>query len=313
MGRQGIRSAWADVPPTVRSAMDALLGSEVATTQEVSGGFSPGPAVRADLEDGRSVFIKAAGRHPNELSPAMHRREAAVLDLLPPAVPAARLLGTVDDGDWVALAIEWVDGRMPAADDPDDVGRLLDLLRRVAEAPQGAELTHLEPLAVTHPDLWGHWTELAAEPHPDLDGWSRRHLDRLAELDAQAPAATVGSHLLHVDVRTDNVVLAHAAPSADVLVDWPGASLGAPWVDLVALLPALHLDGGPPPSAVMEGSPLARAADPGAIDTFVVALAGYFTRSSLLPAPPGLPTLRPFQAAQGAIARDWSAQRLQLR
>ena len=228
-------------------------------------------------------------------------------------MPAARLLGTVDDGDWVALAIEWVDGRMPAADDPDDVGRLLDLLRRVAEAPQGGELTHLEPLAVTHPDLWGHWTELAAEPHPDLDAWSRRHLDRLAELDAQAPAATVGSHLLHVDVRTDNVVLAHAAPSADVLVDWPGASLGAPWVDLVALLPALHLDGGPPPSAVMEGSPLARAADPGAIDTFVVALAGYFTRSSLLPAPPGLPTLRPFQAAQGAIARDWSAQRLQLR
>ena len=269
--------------------------------------------MRADLEDGRSVFIKAAGRRPNELSPAMHRREAAVLDLLPPAVPAARLLGTVDDGDWVALAIEWVDGRMPAADDPDDVGRLLDLLRRVAEAPQGAELTHLEPLAVTHPDLWGHWTKLAAEPHPDLDEWSRRHLDRLAELDAQAPAATVGSHLLHVDVRTDNVVLAHAAPSADVLVDWPGASLGAPWVDLVALLPALHLDGGPPPSAVMEGAPLARAADPGAIDTFVVALAGYFTRSSLLPAPPGLPTLRPFQAAQGAIARDWSAQRLQLR
>jgi len=41
-------------------------------------------------------------------------------------------------------------------------------------------------------------------------------------------------------------------------------------------------------------------------------MAGYFTRSALLPPPPGLPTLRPFQAAQAEIARRWAAERLQL-
>jgi hypothetical protein len=35
--------------------------------------------------------------------------------------------------------------------------------------------------------------------------------------------------------------------------------------------------------------------------------AGYFTERSLRPAPPGLPTVRLFQAAQGEVARRWLA------
>ena len=42
------------------------------------------------------------------------------------------------------------------------------------------------------------------------------------------------------------------------------------------------------------------------------AVAGYFTQRSNGPPPPGLPTVRQFQAAQGAIARRWIAQRLGL-
>jgi hypothetical protein len=98
-----------------------------------------------------------------------------------------------------------------------------------------------------------------------------------------------------------------------VLVDWPAAALGAPWIDLVGMLPSLHLDGGPAPAAVFDRHPLTRSADPGAVDALVASLAGYFTRQSLLPAPAGLPTVRAFQAAQGAIARRWLADRLHLR
>lgn len=312
MARQGVRSSWAEVPTTVRDAVDTVLGSPVVTTREVSGGFSPGPAVRAELSDGRTVFIKAAGTSLNEHSPAMHRREAAVLELLPPNVPAPRLLGVVDDRDWVALIIEWVDGRMPIAADPTDVQRVLELLRRVADAAHDAELSSIGTLAETHGDLFGHWQLLAAEPVPGLDDWSRRHVDRLAELDALAPAATRGSDLLHVDVRTDNVILAESGPADDIVVDWPGATLGAAWVDLAGLLPALHLDGGPPPWDVFDTAPIARNTKPAAVDAFVASLAGYFTRMSLLPPPPGLPTVRAFQAAQGSIARTWTARRLRL-
>lgn len=76
----------------------------------------------------------------------------------------------------------------------------------------------------------------------------------------------------------------------------------------MGLLPALHLDGGPPPAEVFAAHPAARRADPVAVDAFVASLAGYFTRQALLPPPPGLPTVRAFQAAPGAIAREWAAQ-----
>lgn len=68
-----------------------------------------------------------------------------------------------------------------------------------------------------------------------------------------------------------------------------------------------------PPDEVVSAHPVGRVADPAAVDVFVVALAGYFTRRSLLPPPPGLPTVRAFQAAQGRIARGWAADRLRLR
>lgn len=311
MQRQGVRSAWGDVPLSVRTAVDTLLGATITTTLPLSGGFSPGPAVRAELSDGRAVFIKAAGSQPNAVSPDMHRREAEVLELLPTAAPAPRLSGVVDDGDWVALCIEWVDGTPPTATDPADVERLLGLLERCSDTPTPPAAA-IGSLQSVHPDLFGQWRPLAEDDPPELDVWSRRHLDRLVELDHLATAATEGSRLLHVDVRTDNVLFDHDDPVGDVLVDRPGACLGAVWVDLVALLPALHLDGGPPPADVLTRSPVRRAADREAVDTFVVALAGYFTRMSLLPAPPGLPTLRAFQAAQASIARAWAAERLRL-
>jgi hypothetical protein len=310
--RQGVRSQWGEVPVAIRDELDVVLESPVVATHGVRGGFSPGPAVRADLADGRIVFIKAAGTEPNPHSPVMHRREGAVLDVIPAAVPAPRLLGMVDDGDWVALAIEWVDGRMPSASNPADVARLLGVLDRVAAATTDVELPGLVPFADAHRSLGGHWTRLATEPLPGLDEWSCRHLAHLAALDVLAPAATAGTNLVHVDTRTDNVLLAETGPPNDVLVDWPAASLGAPWIDLVALLPALHLDGSPPPSDIFAAHPLGRRADPLAVDAFLASLAGYFTRQSLLPPPPGLPTVRHFQAAQGTIARQWLAERLSL-
>ena len=313
MGREGVRAVWGEVPPTIRDEIDALLGSPVVVTTGVRGGFSPGPAVRAELADGRTVFVKAAGTARNPQSPAFHRREGVVLGILPASVPAPRLLGVVDDGDWVALVVEWVAGRMPSASDPADVRRLLDVLDRVAAATAGGPTPGLRPFAEEHGSLGGHWIRLAGAPLPGLDDWSRRHLEQLAALDALAPDATAGTHVVHVDTRTDNVVLAASGPRDDVVVDWPGAALGAPWIDLVGLLPALHLDGGPPPAEVFAAHPLGRRAEPAAVDAFLASLAGYFTRQALLPPPPGLPTVRAFQAAQGVIARRWLAARLGLR
>ncbi len=62
--------------------------------RNIDGGFSPGPAARCDLADGRIVFVKAAGTVLNRVSPVMHRREAEVLAALPDEFPAPKLICT---------------------------------------------------------------------------------------------------------------------------------------------------------------------------------------------------------------------------
>lgn len=312
MSRHGVRSDWRDAPDELRRAVDELLGARVVSADALSGGFSPGPAIRADLSDGRRVFVKAVGVELNEDSVLLHRREAAVLAAFGPQVPAPPLVGVVDTGEWIALVVRWVEGHRPDAEVPDDVRRLLDVMERVAADP-GTVASTFAALEELHPDLFDHWRALAEEPPPSLDEWSHRHLTALVAAEAPAVEATRGTNLQHVDVRTDNAVLGAGGPPDDVLVDWPGACSGAAWTDLVAMAPSLHLDGGPDPEQTLALSAVGRDADPEAVDAFAVAIAGYFTRQSLLPPPPGLPTLRPFQAAQGEIARRWVAERLRLR
>jgi len=61
---------------------------------------------------------------------------------------------------------------------------------------------------------------------------------------------------------------------------------------------------------VFTGHLLGRHADPDAVTAALAGLAGFFLRNSLLPPPPGIPTLRAFQRAQGDAALTWLRSRL---
>ena len=84
-----------------------------ATTQP--GGFSPGVAVRLELMDGRRAFVKAAHPAANPITPDIHRREARIVAAMPADAPVPKLLWVLDDGpeDWVVLAFEDIEGRLP--------------------------------------------------------------------------------------------------------------------------------------------------------------------------------------------------------
>jgi hypothetical protein len=93
------------------------------------------------------------------------------------------------------------------------------------------------------------------------------------------------------------------------VVDWPHARVGASWVDPGFFAPSVAMQNGLSPEELFAKHPHGRKADPDALTTVIGAVAGFFARRGLQPAPPGLPTLRPFQAAQGEVARSWLARR----
>jgi len=72
-------------------------------------------------------------------------------------------------------------------------------------------------------------------------------------------------------------------------IDWPHAARGAAFCDLIGWLPSLRMEGGLDPEQMLRSTAVGRAADPEAVTTYAVALAGFFVHESLLPDPPGIP------------------------
>lgn len=308
----GVRTDWWAVPAGVRGRVEAALGSPVESAVTQAGGFSPGVAARVRLVDGRRVFVKAVGPEPNPDTPALHRAEAGITAALPVTAPAPSLLLTLEHEGWVVLVLEDVDGRAPAQPwRPDELRRVL------AAAAELSVLLDPSPIeAPTLADRFGEkfqgWRRLSAastEGADDLswlDPWARRHLGRLVDREAAWTAAAAGGVLVHGDLRADNVLL---TDDRVVVVDWPWASVGAAWFDVVAMGPSVIMQGVPDTMGVLDRHLHARGADPDDVTTVLIALAGYFLRQSVQAPPPGLPTLRGFQRAQGEAALKWARER----
>jgi hypothetical protein len=304
----GVHLPWAQVPAAIRSwAARCGGGGPPVSVRDLQGGFSPGATSLLEWPE-RAVFVKAVGPQLNPESPAMYRREARISAVLPPSPCYPRLLEVFDDGAWVALAFEAVEGRPPRHPwDSGELAMVADALAAMHDELTPSPVPDIEPLSAHAVHLFGGWSALAALGAPaGLDPWAAAHLDRLAQLESGWPEACAGRTLVHGDVRADNVLI-----TADdvVFVDWPHACVGNPAFDVVAWAPSVALEGGPPPEEVLALHDPLRRADPDAVTVLLAAISGFFVSRSLEPAGPGLPTLRAFQAAQGAVALEWLQRR----
>ena len=301
----GIRVPYRDLPRAVCDWVDDVLGEPVVEAVTQRGGFSPGVAARVRTAGGLRAFVKAVSAEANPRSPEMHRQEARVTGALPDAAPAPKLLSSYDDGTWVALALEDIDGRHPVT--PWQEAELRRVVAAVDEL-----FTDLTPCPLADAaevgDRWrpefDNWRTVAAagSPPAGLDPWTLRYLDRLAELEAQWEEAARGDTLLHLDLRADNMLV---TDERVWLVDWPWAARGNPAFDLAAFCPSVAMQGGPPPAETFALSTVCRDVDPDVLRVLVATITGYFAVKALQPPPPGLPTVRAFQAAQGDVARQW--------
>lgn len=299
----GVRIGWSDLPGYVRREVEAVIGEPVVDAVSQAGGFSPGSADRIRTGGGRRVFVKAVSSAANPRSPEMHRQEARIAAALPSAAPTPTLLGSYDDGTWVALVYEDVEGRHPVTPWlPDELRRVQAALTELA-----AVLTPSPLRSPTAADALAHdfagWRRMAAEPPADLDPWLAEHLADLVALADRALHALAGDTLVHTDIRADNILL--GAGGRVTVVDWPSACRGPAWLDQLLLLVNVRLYGGHDAPALLEeyaaGAGVCRAD----LTAVLAAIAGYFTDGARRPAPPGLPTLREFQRVQSEAVQSW--------
>jgi aminoglycoside phosphotransferase (APT) family kinase protein len=286
-----------------------ILGGPVVEAVSQPGGFSPGTADRVRTSRGSRAFVKAVSFAQNEHTPILHRREARITAALPPGAGAPRLLGTYDDGQWMVLVLEDIEGRHPVTPWlPGELNSVLAALKELARQLTPSPLPDApDTVTVLAEDLAG-WHRVAADPPADLDPWAAEHLSRLREVAQRGCAALVGNTLVHSDVRADNLLL--SPDGAVTVVDWPWASRGPAWLDTVLLLVNVRLFGGHDAEALLAAHTAWAQADPADLTGVLAGLAGYYTDIARRPASAGLPTVRAFQRAHAHAVLPWVRERL---
>lgn len=314
-----MRPTWEQLPARVRTGIEQVLGFPVVRAESQRGGFSPGVAARVHGPEGQQAFVKAVLPDVNPTTPQLHRDEARFTALLPEDHPSPRLLGTYDDGGCVALVLEAVDGRPPREPWQDDeLAAAVAALRLQADVAAHAALPSVQQ---THGDVLTGWRSLVAE-RPCLAPWEDRHLGSLAELEPKWEAAAAGDGWLHFDTRGDNMLIRRDGSA--VLVDWPWSCRGAAVFDAVCFVPSAVMHGAlglvhgdvltlPVPllgEAAEEVFRLFGSTAPADdVNVLLCAFAGLMQHRMRQPPPPGMPTLRAFQAAQGQVACAWLGHR----
>ncbi|MGW6196651.1 phosphotransferase family protein [Kribbella sp. NPDC055110] len=298
------RPGWESLPPALHVALAVALGTQLTSVASpVSSGFTGGFAARAQLADGRRVFVKAAGegQHAYEA----YQREAEVVPQLPKAVRAPAIITTAQVDGWFAVVSEWVEGRMPGAPwSVDDFRVVTAACEELAEVMRPSPLDGLSRFV----DLVGADVGVPARAVPTgLQEWLPRVLPELAELVTLAPEALTGDSAAHSDLRPDNILIDNARTCW--MVDWNWLTLGPRWVDWVGLLPVAQYQGIDTFAAIAR-SPLTADVPKDHLDCLVAVIAAYMMNNYEAPPPPGCtPALREHQRLQAWTHLDWLAVR----
>jgi hypothetical protein len=303
----GVRLPYDAVPAAVRDWVEETLGSPVVAVAEQVGGMSPGCATRLTCADGTRAFVKAVGATLNPDTPGLFRREVGVLEHIGAHPLWARMLASYDDGDWVALLIEDVEGRHPDFGDAADLQAVLDGTDRLSEVLQAREV----PPTVDLVDIGERfliWAETlaslaeapAATPVPD---WLRSDPHGWADV-LRDHAARPMPHVAHWDIRVDNLL---RRPGGEIVfVDWGMAARGPAWAD--PLLARLERMDEPWFAASTASSPALVEAGDEAVTAFLAGFGAHLAVRSVVAVDVNLPTLNDFRIRESrrmleAVAR----------
>ncbi|MFC7624225.1 phosphotransferase [Microlunatus sp. GCM10028923] len=299
----GVRRPYLDLPAEVRAWVDRTLGEPVAEVADKQGGFSPGVAAVVTGAGGRSLFIKAVGSAVNPDAIRMYREEQQHSARLPEIDSVPRTVATaeieVGDEQYAVSALPAIDAAPPPhpwnlADANRAFDTIAELGDRLTPSPWPEESTD------DLPRFFLGWRDLGGDDPWLADPWIAERAARFAALEADTVAQMAGDTLSHTDLRADNLLF---GTDRVWVVDWAAAQNAARWIDPALLLGDLVVsradvgDGGEIDVARFAIEHPALRDVPFALNwAGVLCLAAALHRFSLRPAPPGLPTIRPWQA-----------------
>ena len=301
MNASGHRLQWPELPEALRAEIEGALGSAVVEAVGQRGGYGPSLAARCGLADGRRVFIKAVSPAQNPDTPEMMRREAHIATCLPADAPAPALLHTFDDGEWIALVFEEVAGELPRSPwIPDELDAVLDATRRLGElAPTGP----LRTVAEHYGAMFTGWRLLAAEDgDTPMDPWCRAHLDELAAVEARWEQVTVATDS---STATSAATTSCSRRNAVSCSSTGRARAPAPTGSRCWRCCRRSSSKAAARPRRCSRASASTISSRRTMLPLVAALAGYFVERGRLPDPPGLPTVRAFQRAQGEVTIAW--------
>jgi hypothetical protein len=276
--------------------LSGLLGAEVVRLSRIqSRGYGAAFHAIAELDDGRTVFVKAGAE---EVTSAFLREEIKVYRAV--SAPFMPMFHGADERDPPILVLEDLSGgRWPPPWDETSIEAVRKTLAAVAATPSPEQLGSVED---DRERLCGGWAEIEREPRPFLSlglcapDWLEAVLPTLREAAEGAPIE--GESLIHLDVRSDNICLTERGA---VFVDWNHARGANADLDVAFWLPSLRLEGGPQPDQLLP-----RAGG------FAALVAGFFGSRAGLPPPTTAPQVRAVQLAQLRVALPWAARELGL-
>ncbi len=310
----GVRAAYADVPAHVRGWVDDTLGSPVVTAVEQVGGMSPGCATRVRTAGGTRAFVKAVGPELNPDTPDLFRHEASVLDHLPDnplwAAPLAVLDEPRERGGWVALLLEDVPSRHADTTDPRDVDRVVAATGELSAVLAGAAGSLEIPACRDNLDRCGPvWEAVPSLGEDVLPRWVSHHLDTLRASYEGLLEHAGGDHLVHGDLRNDNILVRTDERAGDVVfVDWGMARRGPAWWD--PLLLCLEWVDDASFDARVHAFPALRELGDDHVTAFLATLGTWLAHRATVAVDTGLPTLRDFRRRESARLLDGARRRL---
>jgi hypothetical protein len=293
----GVRLPYEKMPLPVRDWVERTLGSVVVTAATQQGGFSPGVAARLVTTSGRRAFVKAVGTSLNPKTPELFRQEITAVQAIGPLPTAPTLYDVYDDGDWVGLLFEDIDGWLPAHPwEQADADRVLAALEELTDALDPSPWPDAPLVAVRSHDFLSRWDNVLSD-NLAVPAWMDGRVEEFAELARTGIRALAeGKALAHYDLRADNIIL---TDDRVVFIDWAHPALAPRWTDTVIL----HAD-------MRSSVALPPLPDDVAITGFIAAIAGGLWWGAAQPAPPGLPTIRGWQREHAIIHLDWVRDRL---